>query len=241
MNQKFSFKKDEMLDFVFEIKKEEVTPEGFFKGYASTFGGPPDSVNDIVLSGAFKKTLKNKGRNGNGIALLWSHDSRAPIGTWTSIREDDTGLSVEGIVEPQATPNGIPVLKIMRLGGVKGLSIGYNTVLSEFDEKKRIRTIKEVELWEISLCTFPANTRASVTSVKNILEARTERELEDALRDAGLSRDASKYIVKLTKHGLREAGKEAEKTNISSVLSELRRVNLELTMTEIQQVLQANF
>ena len=241
MNWKLSLKRDEILDFAFEIKKEEVTPEGSFKGYASTFGGPPDSVNDIVLSGAFKKTLKNKGRNGNGIALLWSHDSKAPIGIWTSIREDDTGLYVEGIVEPGANPNGIPILKVMRLGGVKGLSIGYNTVLSEFDEKKRIRTIKEVELWEISLCTFPANTRASVTSVKNILEARTERELEGALRDAGLSREASKYIIKLTKQGLRDAGKGAEKINISSVLSELQRVNLELSLTEIQQAVQANF
>jgi HK97 family phage prohead protease len=241
MNIKFASKRDETLDFAVEIKKDDITPEGIFKGYASTFEGPPDSVNDIVEFGAFKKTIKNGGRNGNGIALLWSHDSRAPIGAWSIIQEDKTGLYVEGIIEPTAMPNGIPILKVMRLGGVKGLSIGFNTVKYDIDKEKQIRRLKELELWEISLCTFPANTRASVTSVKNILSARTERELEDALRDAGMSREASKYLVKLTKSGLREANKSEDNQDMSSILAELQRINTDLSIREIQNAIACNF
>lgn len=237
-----AIKRDETLDFAIEIKKDDITAEGLFKGYASTFDGPPDSQGDIVAQGAFKKTIKSQGRNGNGIALLWSHDSLYPIGAWSIIKEDDKGLYVEGLIEPSAAPGGIPVLKVMRLGGIKGMSIGFNTVNYEIDDKKKTRTLKEVDLWEISLCTFPANPRASVTSVKNILAAKTERELENALREAGLSREASKYIIALTRQGLRDANKsESNNRGMNTILTELRRINTELSIGEIQNAIRMNF
>ena len=237
--------RDEIMDFGFEVKRDTISAEGEFEGYASTFGGAPDSGGDIIAKGCFAKTLKNKGRQGAGIAMLWSHDSRAPVGAWKLLQEDEKGLFVKGQVHPNAKPDGIPVLDIMRMGGIKGLSIGYSTVLSDIDDKKKIRTLKEVELWEVSLVTFPMNTRASITSVKGILEAKTPRELEGALREAGMPHEASKYLVKLCKAGLREAGGQGSTREWSSVLAELRKVNekvgADLTVAELRKAAEVNF
>lgn len=241
---KWAKHRDETMDFAAEIKADEVHHNGFFKGYASTFGGSPDRGGDVIAKGCFNRTLKEKGRDGAGIAMLWSHDPRCPIGAWQILREDEKGLYVEGIIEPTACPDGVPVHKIMKMGGIKGLSIGYNTVLAETDDKKKVRTLKDVDLWEISLVTFPMNTRASVTSVKNILEAKNERELEDALREAGLSREASKYLVKLAKAGLREAGPKSianTETSMDPILSELKKLNRELSIQGISTAIQSNF
>lgn len=217
---------DERMDFGFELKKEDVSANGVFEGYASTFGGPPDRGGDVVAKGCFTRTLKDKGAS--GIAMLWSHDTRAPIGVWTEFREDEKGLFCKGQVEPTAAPDGIPVYKLMRMGGIKGLSIGYKTITADRDETKGIRTLKEVELYEVSPVTFPMNVRAGVTAVKGIFEARTSRELERALRDAELPVDAAKYLVKLCTPGLRDAGACAGATGsqeLDGILAALRETN----------------
>jgi len=220
--------RNEIMDIGFEVKKDSVTAEGDFEGYGSTFGGMPDSGGDVIAKGCFTKTLKNKGRNGNGIALLWSHDARAPIGVWRNIQEDEKGLFCQGTIHPKSQPDGIPVLDIMRMGGIRGLSIGYSTIQYDMDDKRKIRTLKEAELWEISPVTFPMNTRASITSVKEILGAKTPRELERSLRDAGIDHEVSKYLVALCKSGLRDAGRPS---NVDSgqdwqlVLDELKKAN----------------
>lgn len=245
MEYKQAGRRDEVLDFAAEIKGDDVNANGYFKGYASTFGGEKDSGGDIVAKGCFTRTLKQKGRGGNGIALLWSHDAKSPLGVWQNISEDEKGLYVEGQVEPTAAPGGIPVYKIMKQGGIKGLSIGYNTVKATQDEKKGARILHDVDLWEISLVTFPMNTRASVTSVKNIFEARTERELEDALREADMPRDAAKYLVSLCKPGLRDAGGRGHKAGrgaeMAAVLRALRQINTDLTVGAIRHAVNENF
>lgn len=194
---------DEHLDFGFELKRESITAEGFFEGYGSTFANV-DRGNDIAVKGCFAKTLKTKGAG--GIAMLWSHDMRAPIGVWHDIQEDEKGLYCKGQVEPTAAPDGIPVYKLMKMGSIRGLSIGYKTIVADRNEQKGVRSLKEVELFEVSPVTFPMNVRATVTSVKSIYDARTPRELERALREAELPVEAAKYLVKLCTPGLREAG-----------------------------------
>lgn len=218
----------ETLDFGFEVKADSVDAKGFFEGYGSTFGGAPDSGNDIVARGAFARTLKNKGRNGTGIAMLWSHDPRLPIGVWHSIVEDEKGLFCKGQVHPDARPEGVPVLELMRMGSIRGLSIGYQAVKAVKDEKSGARMLQDVDLWEISPVTFPMNTRAGITGVKQILDARTPRELERSLRDAGIDHEVSKYLVKLCKAGLREAGGRAAVVtadSMSALVAELRATN----------------
>lgn len=245
MLTKYATKRDEILDFSMEIKKEDVSHNGAFRGYASTFGGDPDQGGDVIAKGCFTDTLKMNGRGGNGIAMLWSHDPRCPIGAWDLVREDEKGLYVEGRVEPSACPDGVPVHKVMKMGGIKGLSIGYNTVDSGdlMVGKIKARELKKVNLWEISLVTFPMNSRSTVTGVKHILEATTERELEDALREASIPRAVAKVIVKVAKDGLRDATRQQQKTDVSlaPVLAALRDVNAELTLQAVQNSIRQNF
>lgn len=218
----------ETLDFPLEIKQDSVTEDGRFKGYASVFGGEPDSYGDIVAPGAFHATLQKGGRNGNGIAMLWHHTPEFPIGGWDMLAEDEHGLAVDGWVDKTVQPMGIPVYSMVRKGAIRGLSIGFRTVKSDRDETTGIRTLKEIELWEISLVTFPAAKKAQVTTVKDIEGARTPRELERALREANLSNSAAKYIVSLCRGNL--TWREAARVDSNRLLAELQSHNLSLDL-----------
>jgi|GEM_PF-224999 len=178
------------MDFQFEVKSAEVEDTGIFQGYASVFG-VKDSYNHIVVKNAFTKSLAKGGRNGTGVALLWAHRTDEPIGTWLEIREDSHGLRVTGKLIREI-PQGEKAYQLLRNGAVKHMSIGYDTIVYEDDAKKKIRYLKEVDLWEISLVVFPALRNAKVTGVK---AAGTVRELESALRALSLSKtDAVRAI-----------------------------------------------
>lgn len=215
------------FDCPLEIKEDSLQENGLFEGYGATFGGKPDAYGDIVAPGAFAGTLEKGGRNGNGIAMLWCHDSDDPIGVWTMLAEDKKGLKVQGKLAMK-TQCGMEKYELMKMGAVKGLSIGYDTISYEYDEKKKVRTLTEVNLWEISLCTFPANTKATVTAIKAIESAQNERELEHALRDAGLSKSVAQYITKLAKPSLREAQDLGQAVNLNPVLQSLKKTSAEL-------------
>ena len=216
----------QFIDVPFEIKDSDVEETGTFRGYGSVFGNK-DSHDDIILPGAFLKTIAKGGRNGTGVAMLLQHDSRRPIGIWTNLFEDKKGLKVEGKLA-MGTQDGKETYELMKMGALKGLSIGYDSILYEIDEKKKIRYLKEVELWEISPVTFGSNTRATVLTVKSIEEAKTEREFESLLREAGVSNSVSKYLTKVWKNSsLREAGK-AESGLWAGLLATIARTNDEL-------------
>lgn len=213
------------LDISFEIDTKEVDEEsGTFKGYGSTFGGKPDSYGDIIVEGAFSETLQKGGRNGNGVfPLLWQHDPDNPIGKWTQLAENKKGLLSVGKLT-KGVQKADEALLLLKDGAINGLSIGYTIPKdgAEIDEKTRTRYIKKIDLWEISLVTFPANTRAQVTAVKKIIEAENERELEKALRDEGLSVNLSKTLVSMCKPHLRRrrAGED-----LAMILDAVKSVN----------------
>jgi len=210
----------------FEFKAESITEDGAFTGYASVFNGEPDSYGDIILPGAFAESVNKGGRNGNGIAFLWQHEPEDVLGVWTKIYEDSKGLFVEGQF---AMDVGFSEdkYKLLKMGAIKGLSIGYNfkhkdDYYYEVDEEQNhIRYIKKVNLWEISLVTFPANISANVSLVKKLENCNTEREFEHVLRDANLSSKSAKYLVSLCKSKFRE-----EKSDVlANILEELKSVN----------------
>lgn len=209
----------EWMDVPFEIKKEDISEEGLFTGYASTFGGKPDAYRDVIIEGAFRDTLEKGGRNGNGIMLLWQHDHKQIPGIWIELSEDKKGLRNVGQLALE-TSLGHDVHVLLKMGAVKGESIGYDPVDYEINEKERIRYLKSVVLWEISLSSFPANTRARITGVKCFEEAQTPRQLEGALREAGLSHEQAKYIVKLCSPSLREA--DSDEAVWKSVIEDIR-------------------
>ena len=207
------------LNVPFELKADDIEETGVFKGYGSIFGNK-DSHSDIVMPGAFISTILKGGRNGTGVAMLLQHDSRKPIGVWNMLAEDKKGLKVEGQLAMK-TKDGQETYELMKLGALKGLSIGYDVVVEEIDSKKKIRFLKEVDLWEISPVTFGANVKATVTSVKEVFEvlknAKTEREIERALRDSEIfSKSNALHLISVIKSTLRDS--EPRKDDGESVL-----------------------
>lgn len=168
-----------------EIK---ASAEGVIEGYGSVFGNI-DSYGDIVVAGAFAQTLKGDRRP----AMLWQHNPDEPIGVWTEMREDKRGLVVKGQLA-LGTQRGREALELIKMGALDGLSIGYSTVRSSFDEQSGVRSLLELELWEVSPVTFPANEAARITSAKSA-DIKTIRDFEGFLRDAGFSRTDAKRIA----------------------------------------------
>jgi HK97 family phage prohead protease len=138
--------------------------DGIFTGYASVFG-ELDQQNEIVTAGAFTRTLAKWRRQNRTPALLWMHDPTQPIGIWQSIREDSSGLLVEGRLALR-TQKGGEAYELLKLGALTGLSIGYRVVTSQIDAKRKARLLTDVDLFEVSLVTFPANEAARVSEVK---------------------------------------------------------------------------
>ncbi|MDQ1081437.1 HK97 family phage prohead protease [Pseudoroseomonas cervicalis] len=169
------------LDFGLEIK--EVAPDGSFSGYGSVFNHL-DTYSDRVEPGAFRSTLAEHRAAGTMPALLWQHDQRQPIGVYTDMREDERGLWVEGRLALK-TRQGAEAHELLQMKALSGLSIGFVTVRSERDEKSGIRTVKQADLWEVSLVTFPANGAARVAQVRAADRIRQPKEFEAFLRDEG--------------------------------------------------------
>lgn len=220
------------LDIPFEVKAADISEDGTFRGYGSLFDKKPDAHQDIISPGAFTETLAKGGRNKTGVAMLWQHRTDQIPGVWMSLMEDKKGLASVGRLALK-TRLGSDVYEILKLSAELGTfklsqSIGYDAIEYEVDEKKKIRDLKKVDLWELSLVTFPAKLGATVISVKSIEDAKTERELEVVLRDSGLSKSAAQCVVRMCKPSLREAADGIGQGMLSCVLDGLKEVNTDL-------------
>ncbi len=155
-----------------------LSPDGTIEGYASLFG-EIDQARDMVMPGAFRQTLKTRGVR--RIPMLFQHDPAEPVGIWLELREDHRGLYARGRLIPDVM-RGKELLALLRAGALDGLSIGFKTVKGRIDPKTRIRKLDAVELWEISIVTFPLLNGARVHAVKErapkVSFARTRAEKE---------------------------------------------------------------
>jgi HK97 family phage prohead protease len=167
-----------------------------FDGHGSVFGNV-DLGGDIVLPGAFKRSLDYHKSEGSLPQMFWMHDPAKVPGKWLDMHEDDNGLAVKGVLAP--TPLGNEVHTLLKMEAVRGMSIGYRTVDQDYD-KHGNRLIKEAELWEVSVVSLPMNPMAQVAHVKARLSERGEyvptlREFESLLRDVGCSKTVAKRII----------------------------------------------
>jgi len=129
------------------------------EGYASLFG-QPDRGGDVVQPGAYSTSLAQLGREGRKVKMLWQHDPAQPIGVWDEVREDRRGLFVRGRLLRDVA-RGREAAALLEAGAIDGLSIGYRTQRAERDGAGR-RLLHEIELWEVSLVTFPMLAEARV-------------------------------------------------------------------------------
>lgn len=132
---------------------------GTFEGYASLFG-LRDRSGDIVQRGAFRRTLQ--GRKPKDVRLLLQHNAEAPIGIRDEIHEDARGLFVRGRIILDV-PRGRETWTLMQEGAIDGLSIGFKTVRAAKPARGKGRTLTDIDLWEISLVTFPLLSGARVS------------------------------------------------------------------------------
>ena len=208
-----------------------VGDDGLFEGYACLFG-KEDLGRDIVRKGAFAASLARH-RQGRGqgpapgtgpgtvlgigpgigkssIKMLYQHDPAEPIGQWLEIREDTKGLYVRGKLALEIA-RAREVFAMMKSGILDGLSIGFRTIRGQTDPKSGLRQLMEVDLWEISVVTFPMQPGARIASVKTGFPtqsaqltpavsfdaaAHSKRQLERKLmQDAGLTRSEARALL----------------------------------------------
>lgn len=174
MNKKY-------YDCAFDVKA--INDDGTFEGYGSVFGNV-DSYKEIVAKGAFTESLVSLKSQGRMPALLWQHRSGEPIGVYTEMREDETGLFVRGKLALK-TVRGAEAHELLKINALSGLSIGFMTREDSYDKVTGIRTLNKVDLWECSLVTFPANDSARVSAVKNIESIESLADAESFLRESG--------------------------------------------------------
>lgn len=148
-------------------------------GYASLFG-QADQGGDVVQPGAYSASLERLAAAGCKVKLLWQHDPGEPIGVWDEVAEDDRGLYVKGRLLTE-TRRGQEAAALIAAGAIDGLSIGYRTIKAERDGKGR-RQLKELELWEVSLVTFPMLPSARITAKAEPAAADPTQELAGVLR-----------------------------------------------------------
>ena len=208
----------EVRSFAMQIKA--TGEDGMIEGYGSVFG-VADSYDDVIARGAFAASLKAHKAAGTMPAMLWQHEADEPIGVWTEMSEDAKGLKVRGQLCLD-TSCGKEAYALLKMGALNGLSIGFISRQWSYDTETEIRTLTEVDLWEVSLVTFPANESARVIGVKasDVAGITSIRQAEQALRDAGISADTAKALIASVKrialderdaHGAAAAMKAADR------------------------------
>ena len=209
------------LDIPLTVKS--VSDSGEFEGYGSVFG-VKDSYSDIIVPGAFTKSLAAWQEKGRMPALLWQHNMSEPIGIYTEMREDETGLYLKGRLLIDDDPLAKRAHAHMKAGSLSGLSIGY--ILNDYawDSDKNAFILKDIDLWEVSLVTFPANDEARITDVKSLLargETPPPSKVERALREVGFSGSQAKAFMAKGYSAVspREAGVDDAMQSLKSLLT----------------------
>jgi len=177
-----------------------------FEGHGAIFGNV-DLGGDVILPGAFKRTLAEHRSEDSLPAMFWMHDMTRVPGKWLDMNEDDKGLAVKGELAP--TDLGKEIHTLLKMDAVSGLSVGY--IPKEVDyNQDGVRLIKDVDLLEVSIVSIPMNPKAQIAHVKSRLSAVGEyvprddelaelkRECEHFLRAKGFSKKmARQYATNL--------------------------------------------
>ncbi len=188
----------EVRSFALQIKA--AGDDGTVEGYGSVFG-VRDNYDDVIAKGAFINSLKEHKAAGTMPAMLWQHDADKPIGVWTEMVEDEKGLRIKGQLAME-TVKGKEAHALLKMGALNGLSIGFMSKEWAYDRDTEVRTLTAIDLWEVSLVTFPANEKARVTNVKSADELQAPKDAEKVLRDAGFSKsDATAFVSRVMRMG----------------------------------------
>lgn len=208
----------------FELKS--LADDGSFTGYGSVFGNV-DAYKEIVAPGAFADSLAAWKTSGLLPPVLWQHRAGEPLGPYLEMREDSHGLFVHGQLLVNDVARAREARALMKAKAVNGLSIGFLPREETYDRLTGITTLTKIDLWEISVVTFPANPAAQISSVKSRLE--TIRSLSDAelyLRESGLSKAEARALVGRIKS--LSSGRSESDEELGDLVSSLQRLQATL-------------
>jgi len=192
------------------IKADDDINGGVIEGHASVFGNV-DLGNDVVIKGAFKKTIRDRVKSGM-VKFLAGHDMFNPqslLGTVISAKEDDSGLFFKAVLSK--APSVQDIKTKMEEGHLQSLSFGFDVIKHSFEKIKgqTIRKLEELKLWEISVVGFPMNERAMIDSVKYL--SIPFQNLPIAPADTSWDRDGAEVRVK------RWAGNSTQKQSMAYI------------------------
>lgn len=194
--------------------------QGVFEGYASVFG-VVDSDGDIIEPGAFAQALKTQTRT---VAMFFNHRrNEIPVGKWLDLAEDSKGLHVRGELTP-GNPQSEALKAAMIHGTVGGMSVGFNAAKGDVSSIATGYSFRRVStLSEISVCTFPANEAATVSTLKSMETIESIRDAESWLREsAGLSKSEAQALIARIKSAVRSESESGDPTEIAALLERLK-------------------
>lgn len=213
----------------FALEIRATGEDGTIEGYGSVFN-ELDAYNDVIAPGAFASSLAAHKSAGTMPAMLWCHDADEPIGVWTAMSEDAKGLKVSGKLALETT-RGKEAYALLKLGALNGLSIGFVAKQWAYERESDVRTLTELDLWEVSLVVFPANAKARVTNTKSAADdVAAPKDAERILREAGFSRsDATAFVSRVMRLG--EEQREAAHSTVEQATAAAQRLLSSLTNT----------
>lgn len=177
-------------DYKLELKS--LSEDGEFQGVGSKTGNQ-DLHGDVIEAGAFKRTLANRAKSKKALPVLWQHDFREPIGRINAedMVETGKGLEIKGKLT-LSVERAREARDLIQDGAISGLSIGFEIPKNKakFDDELNGRRISEVILWEMSIVTFPANPRATISGVKDFYPFDLTDQEKDACDACGYDVDA---------------------------------------------------
>lgn len=213
-------------DYSFDVKS--VSDEGVFEGYASVFD-VIDSYRERVAPGAFVESLTRWNEKGSLPPVLWQHRSDQPLGPTLDLHEDARGLFIRAQLLVSDVRQAREAHALMKAKAITGLSIGFMVKADSFDHDEELLTLTEVDLWETSVVTFPANEAAGISTVKAAFGGAmpTLREFENFLREHGFSRSQAEAIAT---RGVVRAQRDADVRDesdgsVKSLLADIRAGN----------------
>lgn len=176
-----------------QLKIKSVNDDGFFSGYGSV-NYNKDSYGDIVMPGAFAKSLNDWNAKNKWPPVLFNHNRDEIIGCYTKMYEDEHGLYVEGRLLTDSISKAREVHALLKAQVIDGLSIGYRTVKEEYDRDNDSLKLLEVKLYEVSIVTFPANDEARINCVKYDYGLPSSEQFKELLIKNGFNAEQAAVI-----------------------------------------------
>ena len=189
------------MEYKAQIFEAKAVPDGknlFVEGYAAVFGNE-DSYNDIIVAGAFTKTIA--GKEGKRIKLCLQHDMEDIVGKIVELREDEKGLWFKAKISNTTMGKDLSIL--IEDDAINEISIGYQSIVWEVDEVRNVRLLKEVKLYEISFVSRAANQLATIQATEIKAEEKKEPDYENMPND-DLIRMRQKINTEITKRTLKK-------------------------------------